>query len=37
MGFSPKVRRILDEQKAQLVASGRAGVQAFFAPPGKLK
>jgi NTE family protein len=30
MGFSPKVKRISAEQKEQLVASGRAGVQAFF-------
>ncbi|HET9504027.1 MAG TPA: patatin-like phospholipase family protein [Hymenobacter sp.] len=30
MGFRPKVKRISDEQKAQLIASGRAGVQAFF-------
>jgi NTE family protein len=29
MGFRPKVKRISDEQKAQLIASGRAGVQAF--------
>ncbi len=31
MGFRPKVKRVSAEQKAQLVASGRAGVQAFFA------
>jgi hypothetical protein len=30
MGFRPKVKRVSDEQKAQLIASGRAGVQAFF-------
>jgi NTE family protein len=30
MGFSPKVKRIPAEQKEQLIASGRAGVQAFF-------
>ncbi|MFD1873899.1 hypothetical protein [Hymenobacter bucti] len=30
MGFSPKVKRISDEQKAQLVASGRVGAQVFF-------
>jgi len=30
MGFRPKVKRISAEQKEQLVASGRAGVQAFF-------
>ncbi|MGI4873765.1 MAG: patatin-like phospholipase family protein [Janthinobacterium lividum] len=33
MGFGPKVRRISDEQKAQLVASGQAGVRAFFGRP----
>jgi NTE family protein len=30
MGFRPKVKRISAEQKEQLIASGRAGVQAFF-------
>jgi NTE family protein len=30
MGFRPKVKRVSAEQKEQLVASGRAGVQAFF-------
>ena len=30
LGFSPKVRRISAQQKEQLVASGRQGVQAFF-------
>ena len=30
LGFSPKVRRISAEQKAQLVASGRQGVQDFL-------
>jgi len=34
MGFRPKVKRVSAEQKEQLVASGRAGVQAFF---GQLK
>ncbi len=31
LGFGPKVRRISAAQKAQLMASGRAGVQAFMA------
>lgn len=30
VGFRPKVKRVSSEQKAQLVASGQAGVQAFF-------
>ena len=35
LGFGPKVRRISAGQKEQLMASGRAGVQAFFAARGK--
>ena len=31
LGFSPKVKRISAAQKAQLLASGRAGVQQFLA------
>ena len=34
-GFGPKVRRMSAEQKARLVASGRAGVAAFFAGRGQ--
>jgi len=30
LGFSPKIKRISSTQKQQLMASGRAGVQAFF-------
>ena len=30
LGFSPKIKRISAAQKQQLMASGRAGVQAFF-------
>ena len=30
LGFAPKVKRVSAGQKAQLVASGRAGVQEFF-------
>lgn len=30
LGFSPKIKRISSAQKQQLMASGRAGVQAFF-------
>ena len=33
LGFSPRIKRISAAQKAQLMASGRAGVQAFFARP----
>lgn len=36
-GFGPKVRRISAAQKAQLMASGRAGVQAFLATRGKVR
>lgn len=31
LGFNPKIKRVSDEQKQQLLDSGRAGVQAFFA------
>lgn len=37
LGFSPKIKRISSAQKQQLMASGRAGVQAFFAGRNKLK
>jgi len=30
LGFSPKIKRISDAQKKQLMESGRQGVQAFF-------
>ena len=30
LGFNPKIKRISDEQKQQLMNSGQAGVQAFF-------
>ncbi|MBO2030244.1 patatin-like phospholipase family protein [Siccationidurans ginsengisoli] len=30
LGFSPKIKRISSAQKQELMASGRAGVQAFF-------
>ena len=30
LGFNPKIKRVSEAQKQQLVASGRAGVQAFF-------
>ncbi|GAB3302859.1 patatin-like phospholipase family protein [Hymenobacter tenuis] len=31
LGFNPKIKRISDAQKQQLMESGRAGVQAFLA------
>ena len=37
LGFSPRIKRISAAQKQQLMDSGRAGVQAFFASPSKLK
>ncbi|AII52261.1 patatin-like phospholipase family protein [Hymenobacter sp. APR13] len=30
LGFNPKIKRVSDAQKQQLMDSGRAGVQAFF-------
>ena len=30
LNFSPKIKRISDEQKKQLMDSGRKGAQAFF-------
>lgn len=37
LGFSPKIKRISSAQKQQLMDSGRAGVQAFFAGRSKNK
>ena len=31
LNFSPKIKRVSDAQKQQLMASGRAGVRAFLA------
>ncbi|MBO0360544.1 patatin-like phospholipase family protein [Hymenobacter sp. BT186] len=31
LGFNPKIKRVSDAQKQQLMDSGRSGVQAFFA------
>ena len=37
LGFSPKIKRITDTQKQQLMDSGRAGVQAFMNARSKQK
>ena len=37
LGFNPKIKRVSEAQKQQLVASGRAGVQAFLDARGKHK
>ena len=35
LNFSPKIKRISDEQKQQLMDSGRKGAQAFLARVSK--